>query len=144
MSTKQGTKAFNFDSECDEILRTIASRPYRDTLMLVDALERRATLALPDQDARLSCADLRLDAALATGQQASECEARYNDLVQCGADTTLRLLKACVLVREVREVSTRTVAHLRSALADADSKAPIELVETAKQLLTDMTTKGLA
>jgi hypothetical protein len=76
MNISRDPRAFNFVSECDDILRTIASRPYHDTIDLVDELERRATLAAPDQDPRLSCADLRLDAALGTGQPISECEAR--------------------------------------------------------------------
>jgi hypothetical protein len=142
MRISRDPKAFDFVSECNDVLRTIASRPYRDTIRHVDALERRATLAVPDQDPRLSCADLRLDAALHTGQPASECEARYNELVQCGADATFRLLKLCFFVRVVREASEVSMRRLQDALADAVGEAPPELVATANRLLDEIAANG--
>jgi hypothetical protein len=72
---------------------------------------------------------------------ASEC----NDILRAIASRSYQTTLA--LVRETREASKAAVKRLRDAVAEAeaeaDSKVPPELLETAKRLLGEMTTKGL-
>lgn len=127
--------SFDFQRECDDIIRSLTKRSYLASVSLIDSLEKKAAADGLDRDARVSCADLRLDAALGTKQPAAECLQRYDELVAVGAGPTARLLKACILVREVRPISEAALDRLGEALAVTLGTAPIDLTKLAERLL---------
>src|SRR5689334_3650155 len=73
-----------FDKRVSVILMTLRTREYLETLRAIDELESDARDSFDSHAAAVCCADLRLDAALATHQAFAECEARYNNLVSLG------------------------------------------------------------
>jgi hypothetical protein len=136
MSGADQQPEFDFSKECDQILRNLATSSYEDTIRRVNDLERRALGTNLPENPALSCADLRLDAALVTRQSLAECERRYDELVMSGADATMRLLKACILVRESPSRTASTLEKLSQALEGARDRAPADLLSQAEHLLS--------
>lgn len=126
---------FDFNAACDEVLTTISSESYDETVRRIDELEKKAKVADPNQDPQVSCADLRLLAAILTGQPLSECERKYDALVQVGADATTRLQMATLLVRKSPSVTPATLERLERAIEESESRAPSNLLAQAKSLL---------
>jgi hypothetical protein len=130
----------NFNDETDAILRDIGRREYTATLLLIDELERRADDATPGQrsrEARVSCAELRLDAALETRQPLSVCEGHYRALLQLGVEPRHELMKSVILANLASSDRSRIVQlYVLPALARASSEAlPQSLLDAANKLI---------
>jgi hypothetical protein len=130
----------NFDDETVAILRDIGRREYSATLLLIDELERRADDATQGQRTRevmISCAELRLDAALETRQPLSVCENHYRALLQLGLEPRDELVKSVILANFAASDRSRIVQmYVLPALARASSEAlPQSLLDAANALI---------
>jgi hypothetical protein len=126
-----------FEKKVSFILRELAKREYLETLNAIDELENDAVVRLDSHLVAVCCADLRLDAALATHQSYEECEGRYNNLVSLGLDARAQLLKSVVFANEASAQKRRIVeTHVRLALQRVhEGPLPESLVERAEQLI---------
>ena len=125
-----------FSRRADEILRTLGSRPYRENLAAIDELEKDALVDSDPQAVAVSCADLRLDAALVTHQPYDECEKLYGHLLASGADAMTQLQKSIIFAKE--SVRSRRVVevHVLKALQRArEEPVPKSLIDHAERLL---------
>jgi hypothetical protein len=129
-----------FGRQTDLVLSCIRKRTYAETLDAIDRLELDAARDLGWHGVAVSCADLRLDAALATSQPFEECERRYNGLVSLGIDAQMELLKTVVFAKEADSPKREIVrAYLTAAVARGrDHGAPQSLVDVAEKLLVTM------
>jgi hypothetical protein len=125
------------EKRVEAILREIGKRDYLETLRAIDQLENDALIVSDRHAVALSCADLRLDAALVTGQSCEESEQRYSELISLGLDARSQLLKSVVFAKEVSDQKRRIVeTHVAVALQRAHGESlPESLVEQAEQLL---------
>jgi hypothetical protein len=139
MNTIEDKTGFEFSKECDEILRNLDSWSYEEAIEAIDQVERRAKVGgVHEHEITVSCADLRLDAALITKQSLAECERRYDDLFDTEPGEDLLLLKACILVKEsMPSGSVSALERLSRALKAAENKVAPPLLERARRLLAE-------
>jgi hypothetical protein len=126
-----------FSKKANAILREIATRNYLETLAAIDQLENSDFIVSDRHAVALNCADLRLDAALGTGQPYEESERRYNDLVSLRPDALTQLMKSVIFAHQTSARKRRVVeTHVRFALQRAhEEPLPESLIEQAEQLL---------
>ena len=125
----------------NELLVTSLSQPFATSIEAIDELEQEAISRLESGlalEARKSCADLRLDAAINSHQDFGTCANLYNTLTGLGVGPTIELTKAVMIARECAESDRRALKLLSSALAHAKSgNIPPTLMVAAKTVLAD-------
>ena len=129
-----------FDARTDQILRQLTSAPYAATISCIDALDR-AMLGDPHQrDANVSCAALRLDAALLTRQPLEECERLYLAFVALGVDEHAQLQTSIMFANEaMSQRAYVTGTHVAAALERAQLVSSADaLVAHAAQLVAEI------
>ena len=131
----------DFDSETTQLLRELGTTDYAVLLKRINDLEERYTINAPEQTAfaiRVSCADLRLDAALIASRPSSECEELYRTWLNTGVDAQTQLMKSIILAKEVSGDRDGVVhRHVVSALkrARAEGGVPNRLFTEAERLV---------
>jgi ADP-glucose pyrophosphorylase len=111
-----------FNSRTNTILRQIGTREYDETINAIDELEQEMEASSHIHDVKISCADLRFDAAVETRQPLQECERRYEALLSLGIDEEGQLQRSVIFANAEIEREEVIKKHVVAAVARLGSK----------------------
>jgi hypothetical protein len=121
----------------DAILAALWRRSYEELIGSIDDLEERAARSLNAHQVKVSCADLRLDAALESNQPLVEQRSRFDQLRSLGITPHLELQKSVVLANATGADRDVIESYVRPALERARKipSFPSELILIAERLV---------